>query len=128
LQTLNDQDSIASVLVNSLATINVQYVNLAKYTEGTKFVYQSGSGTNEKSQEPKVAEAKAQTLSNAISIFNDIHYKHLHELQTPTYGGLMGPYSGSWEKNYYAEEVTGDTSVQKSQSEISNYYQSQGPK
>ncbi len=124
----NNQETKAAVLVNSLATIDTSYVNIDQYTEGTKFVYQSGSVTNMKSNDTPLAIAKAQALEKAIKLFNEIHSKHLHELQTPTYGGVMGPYSGSWYQNYDAEKAIGETSIQKSQSVISNYYQSQGLK
>jgi hypothetical protein len=127
-KTQINQETKAAELVNPLATIDTAYVNIDQYTEGTKFVYQSGSVTNMKSNDAPLAIAKAQALEKAIKLFNEIHSKHLHELQTPTYGGVMGSYSGSWYQNYDAEKAIGETSIQKSQSEISNYYQSQGLK
>ena len=127
-RTQNSQEVQSAALVSPLATLDTSYVNIHQYKEGTNYVYQAGSVTNTKINEIPIGVAKAQAVEKAIRIFNDIHYTHLQQLQTPTYGGVMGSYTGSWYQSYSPEKTIGENPIQKAQSVISSYYQSQGMK
>lgn len=82
----NTAESQAADLVSSLAKINGVYVDLSQYTEGTKFVYQEGSTTNMKTIGRQIGPAQEYAIQKAILIFEDIHQKHLEELQSNYYG------------------------------------------
>ena len=128
-KTQSNQEYVAAGFVSPLATLDTSYVNLHQYKEGTSYAYQAGSVTNTKTSYTSIAEEEKQSMEKAIFIFNQIHSKQLSQLQTPTYGGVMGSYSGSWYQNYDPQQtVVGDNSIQKAQDVISSYYQSQGLK
>ncbi len=80
-------ESQAAGLVSSLAKINGVYVNLSGYSANIpQFVYHEGSVTNENTLGRQLEPAQMYALEKGVFIFEQIHQKHLEELQSNYYG------------------------------------------
>lgn len=86
-QKWSTAESQAADLVNQLAKIDGIYVDLSQYKDtSSKFVYNAGSITNEKTIGRQLTPAQEYALEKAIVIFEQIHQKHLAELKSSYYG------------------------------------------
>ncbi len=86
-QKWNTAESQASDLVSQLAKLDGVYVDLSQYTDtSSKFVYNAGTTTNEKTIGRQLSPAQEYALEKAVVIFEQIHQKHLAELKASYYG------------------------------------------
>ena len=83
----NAMESQAADLVNELAKLDGVYVDLSQYKDtSSKFTYNAGTTTNEKTSGRQLTPAQEYALEKAVVIFEQIHQKHLAELKANYYG------------------------------------------
>ncbi len=86
-QKWNSMESQAADLVSQLAKLDGVYVDLSQYTDtSSKFVYNAGSITNQNTIGRQLTAAQQYSLDKAVLIFEEIHQRHLHELNAKYYG------------------------------------------
>jgi phage anti-repressor protein len=92
-KNMDDAEARAADLVSKLAKIDNVYIDLSQYV-GTNipYTYKSGSITNEVTQGGRNIPAEsAYALEKAVMIFNEIHDKHIAEIQSNYYGLTSTP-------------------------------------
>jgi len=88
-QNKAEAESQAAALVNKLAKIDQVYLDLTPYVGTTiPYVYKPGSITSEVYQNGgrNITPQEAYALEKAVLIFNEIHQKHITDLQSNYYG------------------------------------------
>ncbi len=116
-KTWDDMETQATALVNQITKIDTDYVNL-----------QAGPTTNENTVGRQLDAAQAYALSKAITIFQEIHAKHLAYTQSTDYAGLN---SSTTNENVYqsrnsAIEDGSQMALQNAINTYNSYYNGAG--
>lgn len=116
-KTWDDMETQATALVNAISKIDTDYVNL-----------QSGPTTNENTVGRQLDSAQAYALSKAITIFQEIHAKHLAYTQSTDYAGLN---SSTTNENVYQSrnseiEDASQMALQNAINTYNSYYNGAG--